>query len=185
MSGDAPAPAAAYEHGGGYRADPDGLVLRRFLIGVAIVAAQFVATEINAGFWWGAVVAAGWIGYELVQRRPQRVRDAIPFLLVAAYFGASLFVRLDPAAPSRAPQLIRDAAALIFFIGGVAASARFLMTRWYDEDALAEEFGADQGYIAKPERVPVRVKAAVQILFFAVALAVFSFFYLKSLFFPE
>jgi hypothetical protein len=185
MSGDAPAPAAAYEHGGGYKADPDGLVLRRFLIGVAIVAAQFVATELNAGLWWGAAAAAGWIGYELLQRRPQRVRDAIPFLLVAAYFGASFFVRLDPAQPSRAAQLIRDGAALIFFIGGVAASARFLITRWYDEDALAEEFGAEQGYTAARPRVPVRVRAALQILILAAALAVFASFYLKSLFFPE
>lgn len=185
MSVEAPVAATAYEHGGGYQADPDGLVLRRFVIALAIVAAQFVATEIDAGPWWGAAAAAGWIGYELLQRRPQRLRDVIPFLLVAAYFGASIFTRLDPAAPPRAARLIRDGAALIFFIGAVAASARLLITRWYDEDALAEEFGSDQGYIAKPERVPVRVKAVLRLLFFAAALAVFAFFYLKSLFFPE
>jgi hypothetical protein len=185
MSVELPAAATAYEHGGGYKSDPDGLVLRRFAIGVAFVAAGLVATEFNASMAWGAVAAGGWIAYELLQRRPQRLRELIPFLLVAAYFGASFFVRPDPAEPSRAAQLIRDGVALIFFIGVVAASARFLITRWYDEDALAEEFGTDQGYIAKPERVPVRVKAVLRIFFFAVALAVFAFFYLKTLFFPE
>ena len=74
---------------------------------------------------------------------------------------------------------------LVLALIAVPHLLRELIGSWRDEDKMAELYGAQQGYIVRPERLSPRIKAVLYLILSCGALAFFSIFYIRTLFSPE
>lgn len=127
----------------------------------------------SVGAETGLALAAGaiWAAALLVPRPSLRMRLAM-VALAAALFGLIAFGFVPEV------DLFEHPAFLAVMLAAIAValllSVAFLVRHWRDEDALAEEFGPEDGYIVRTHRPSARARAVLLLLFLAAgAFAVF------------
>jgi drug/metabolite transporter (DMT)-like permease len=134
-------------------------------------------------------LAAGLLAVALVHslrgRRRPGWADAAWAVLAFAYFAAAAFELVHDAWPAREGAVIKQAVLLVIGAAGLSYFVRELIVRWRDEDKLADLYGSQQGYIARPERLSARTKALLLALLFGGVLVASSIQFIQTLFFPE
>ncbi|MBV9884147.1 MAG: hypothetical protein JO276_14145 [Sphingomonadaceae bacterium] len=66
-------------------------------------------------------------------------------------------------------------------VTGLIGSARMLAIYWHDEDTLADMYGSNEGYIPRPQLVPVRVKWILSLVLFAGVVAAMAAHFIYAL----
>jgi hypothetical protein len=103
----------------------------------------------------------------------------------AGFFGVLVFDWIHEGGLPRTGRLIRDGAALALCVAGLIGSVRMLHANWHDEEALTDWYGSSEGYIPRPQRLPIRIKALLSILLFAGLATAIAISYFHSMFAPE